>query len=228
MSSGSDEEKTEEPTFHRRQKAREEGQVVLSADLTGGLIFFMAAAAFAMYGADWFAQMGSAVTEPLTQLRRREWGTQETLDSVDWVWKKILALSGVICAAAWVLGTLAAAIQAGPGFNNKPIMPKLSRLSFASGLGKIFSMENGVKSFVTPMRLVTVIVVSGVYLYASAENISRDLKTNLHPGTRSAFSYISTLLVILSLTTLVFGVVCLLYTSPSPRDQRGSRMPSSA
>ena len=24
------------------------------------------------------------------------------------------------------------------------------------------------------------------------------------------------------------GVICLLYTSPSPRDQRGSRMPSSA
>ena len=30
-------------------------------------------------------------------------------------------------------------------------------------------------------------------------------------------------------TTLGFvAVVCLLYTSPSPRDQRGSRMPSSA
>ena len=26
----------------------------------------------------------------------------------------------------------------------------------------------------------------------------------------------------------LFGTVCLLYTSPSPRDQRGSRMPSSA
>ena len=25
-----------------------------------------------------------------------------------------------------------------------------------------------------------------------------------------------------------FGIICLLYTSPSPRDQRGSRMPSSA
>ena len=24
------------------------------------------------------------------------------------------------------------------------------------------------------------------------------------------------------------GIICLLYTSPSPRDQRGSRMPSSA
>ena len=27
---------------------------------------------------------------------------------------------------------------------------------------------------------------------------------------------------------LLMGVICLLYTSPSPRDQRGSRMPSSA
>ena len=26
----------------------------------------------------------------------------------------------------------------------------------------------------------------------------------------------------------VQGITCLLYTSPSPRDQRGSRMPSSA
>ena len=30
------------------------------------------------------------------------------------------------------------------------------------------------------------------------------------------------------LTIVTLVVVCLLYTSPSPRDQRGSRMPSSA
>ena len=29
-------------------------------------------------------------------------------------------------------------------------------------------------------------------------------------------------------TGVIRGVICLLYTSPSPRDQRGSRMPSSA
>ena len=28
--------------------------------------------------------------------------------------------------------------------------------------------------------------------------------------------------------TLAYNKICLLYTSPSPRDQRGSRMPSSA
>ena len=30
------------------------------------------------------------------------------------------------------------------------------------------------------------------------------------------------------LTVVVSPLICLLYTSPSPRDQRGSRMPSSA
>ena len=30
------------------------------------------------------------------------------------------------------------------------------------------------------------------------------------------------------LTLFIQSVLCLLYTSPSPRDQRGSRMPSSA
>ena len=32
----------------------------------------------------------------------------------------------------------------------------------------------------------------------------------------------------LNITTIDLSLSCLLYTSPSPRDQRGSRMPSSA
>ena len=32
----------------------------------------------------------------------------------------------------------------------------------------------------------------------------------------------------LNFGSIVVGIFCLLYTSPSPRDQRGSRMPSSA
>ena len=34
--------------------------------------------------------------------------------------------------------------------------------------------------------------------------------------------------LILLIVTTTFLIYCLLYTSPSPRDQRGSRMPSSA
>ena len=36
------------------------------------------------------------------------------------------------------------------------------------------------------------------------------------------------ILHLLGITVITFVFSCLLYTSPSPRDQRGSRMPSSA
>ena len=39
---------------------------------------------------------------------------------------------------------------------------------------------------------------------------------------------ITPLVAILGALSLGAGLACLLYTSPSPRDQRGSRMPSSA
>ena len=38
----------------------------------------------------------------------------------------------------------------------------------------------------------------------------------------------ATLLARIMLAALALAMLCLLYTSPSPRDQRGSRMPSSA
>ena len=49
-------------------------------------------------------------------------------------------------------------------------------------------------------------------------------------------SFVSSLVLLFTLTVAAvakdvkaaFVYICLLYTSPSPRDQRGSRMPSSA
>lgn len=207
MAEGSDENKTEEPTVYRREQAREEGQVVLSADLTGGIVFFMAAAAFSMYGREWISGMGVTLAEPLMFLRRRDWGIQDALQSVDWVGGKLLIFAGGISGAAWIVATLAAAVQAGPGFHNKPLQPKLSRLSFKSGLSKVFSMENGVKTFVTPLRLLTVLVVSGIYLYATYDGVSRDLNRHLRPATGAALSYVSVLILVLAITTLVFGLV---------------------
>ena len=40
--------------------------------------------------------------------------------------------------------------------------------------------------------------------------------------------FVLTITVMLNLVVLGYYKYCLLYTSPSPRDQRGSRMPSSA
>lgn len=205
--SGADENKTEEPTVHRREKAREEGQVVLSPDLTGGLVFFGAAVAFAIYGTGWVSSIADTISRPMMTLRRRDWGMTETLTSMNWLGGQLLFLAGGVAGAAWVLSTLTAALQAGPGFYKKPIIPKLSRLSFQSGFGKIFSMENGVKGIVTPLRLFTVLAVSGIYLYVVKDDLARDLQHDLRQSFVAAFGYVSQLILILSVATLLFGGV---------------------
>ena len=63
---------------------------------------------------------------------------------------------------------------------------------------------------------------------------SEEIKTSLKKGLKSTGCLIED--IGLSLSPMVYfaqfnldaDAVCLLYTSPSPRDQRGSRMPSSA
>ena len=61
-------------------------------------------------------------------------------------------------------------------------------------------------------------------IFEKSEELNIDLRAStFHPPT---LDYLDSLN--LSAPLIERGLICLLYTSPSPRDQRGSRMPSSA
>ena len=66
-------------------------------------------------------------------------------------------------------------------------------------------------------------LVNGFVEYGEYEEL-RDFKLTDHNGNE----FTNENLKQNKLNFLYFGYTCLLYTSPSPRDQRGSRMPSSA
>ena len=70
---------------------------------------------------------------------------------------------------------------------------------------EIKSNERKLKNFLKKLTFVALVTMSIYHFYASGFGTIRDI---LHRGIHISF--------------------CLLYTSPSPRDQRGSRMPSSA
>ena len=58
------------------------------------------------------------------------------------------------------------------------------------------------------------------------DNLGRDILANLIAGGRASMAVGWAAMILALLIGTLVG--CLLYTSPSPRDQRGSRMPSSA
>ena len=61
--------------------------------------------------------------------------------------------------------------------------------------------------------------------------MTRKKRTKLEMGHDAFLDIVANLVGILIILVVILGTqsqACLLYTSPSPRDQRGSRMPSSA
>ena len=64
----------------------------------------------------------------------------------------------------------------------------------------------------------------------SHEKLCRIMQKQTHDKIHKIETQISRLekIVLVSAGTLIMGMACLLYTSPSPRDRTRSRMPSSA
>jgi flagellar biosynthetic protein FlhB len=138
------ENRTEKATPRRRQKAREEGQVLRSRELSASLALLTLVMVLAwqpllswrdQWRALWCNLLTLAVSgdlqSPLPALR------QVALMAARWTLPAVCAATGV--------SALASIAQGGVNFSTKGLMPKLSRLSPASNLGRVFSL-GGVSS----------------------------------------------------------------------------------
>ena len=87
----------------------------------------------------------------------------------------------------------------------------------------------------TLIELMAVIVILGILATVVAVNVSPFLQRANLEKVRADISQLEKALELYKFNELTYPTTdqgiqsfCLLYTSPSPRDQRGSRMPSSA
>lgn len=137
----SSQEKTEEPTARRIEKAREEGQVPRSKDLNTTLVLLAGAfglLAFGSYGAEMIAKMAAfnfqferaAAFDPkimFSHLGASIW--QAALALLPWFFMVLLAaLVGPVSLGGWL-------------FSTKSIVPKFDRLNPISGLKRMFSVN---------------------------------------------------------------------------------------
>ena len=131
--------RTEKATPRRRQKAREEGQVVRSRELSGSLglmaaIMVIAWQPLLTWRDEWRAlwsklltQANSGDIQSMTPLLR-----ESALVAMRWTLPAMFAACG--------LSVLASVAQGGLVFSPKALMPKFDRFNPASNVGKIFSL----------------------------------------------------------------------------------------
>jgi flagellar biosynthesis protein FlhB len=131
-------QKTEKPTPRRRQKAREQGQVARSRDLSSILAV---SGAFGL-----IAWQGFAGIEAWRTLLRHalDFSSSDTFSPstplFTWIAWTVAKCAVPVMATAWTLSLVGSLAQGGVVFAGEALIPKVERLSPAQKLGQIFSL----------------------------------------------------------------------------------------
>lgn len=141
MAEDSDLEKSEAPTPHRLEKAREDGQIPRSRELTSVLMLLSGLAIILMSGSNMAQQLAAMLTQGLNFDHGMVSNDKQMLRQLGMLLRQaVLALLPIM--AGLVLVALAAPmLLGGILFSGKSIKFDLKRLNPLSGLKRIFSSQ---------------------------------------------------------------------------------------
>ncbi len=175
MSGDSSQEKTEQPSSRKLKKAREQGQVARSNDVSSALIMLFTVLYF-MLAWDWimdqFKEMFSIVprlyTMPFPQAV--EIGFKAMFESAMY---GIAVPFAMITVVAGILGNM---VQFGFVFSFDPVIPKPEKVSLSSGFKRIFSAKQFVTTLLSLLKTIIIGAILLIVLHMGLSELLHSIK----------------------------------------------------
>ena len=166
-------EKAFDATAHRRQQAREQGQVAFSQDLGSAMLLLVAGFLLLL--------MGGQIVEFTVGLMRRDLESVATLtadpDAMMLHWHQIMkGLATIVfpMMGYLVLGAVVTNLaQVGFMFLPDRLSPDFSRLSPAQGLKRIFSLTGTARLGFGLFKVIVITVVAGLVIWSRRDEVLR-------------------------------------------------------
>lgn len=160
------EEKTEQATPRRRLKAREEGQVAQSKDLTGAVALAAVVVVYRLGGSGIGQRIAQAVEAQFMALGSISF-TGEALAAQAWAWVGLIAVAVMpVAMVALIVGSTTGLFQTGFMFAPKRINPRADKLNPIEGLKRIFSL-NGLVEAAKGLLKVAIVAAIAYQVYNS-------------------------------------------------------------
>jgi flagellar biosynthetic protein FlhB len=150
------EEKTEEATPHRRQKAREEGQAPHSKDLTGAVALIAAVLVGRYAGSGLSGRVMSASAQQLSAAGRFDFTDGNLFELLGESLGIIGAAIMPLAVGAMVLAILATFLQTNFLFATKRVSPSADKLNPLEGFKRIFSLNGIVEAIKGLLKVIIV------------------------------------------------------------------------
>ena len=201
------EEKTEEPTSRRIEKAREDGQVLRSQDMTIAVVtigfiaslyslsFFLGPRFIALFKDSLIFSIDSLKDESALVVR---------LAMI--VGESYLVLSPVL-AISILLAIFGATALDGFVFSWKAIAPKASKINPISGLARIFGLKAVVELVKSVLKFSLVAVTAAIYLYSNYEQVLLFSRGDIASKIYDAVSFVLLGALIVSVALAVIAAI---------------------
>lgn len=166
-------ERNEEPTAQRLKKAREEGQIARSVELSTAALLVTATLFFSLAGGYMFSRLGALFTTQL-QFDRKVMDKAELLPAI--FFQSVLDGYTLILPVMILLAVVAAlstVLSGGLVFSLGMLAPKFSKLNPLSGLSRMF----GTKALIELVKSILKFGLISLILWNSVSNNIEDLVT---------------------------------------------------
>lgn len=158
-------EKSFDATPHRRQQAREQGQVAFSQDLGSAVLLLVGTSLLLYWGGEVIGAAKQFMESQLGDAAVEAYDHSDAVEQLYWLMRRfgepLLPILGMLLLAA-VLSTV---LQIGPLFLPDKLAFDASRISLLSGLKRILSLQGFAKLGFGIVKLIIVTAVAGVVLY---------------------------------------------------------------
>jgi len=164
-------EKSQDPTPHRRDEARKQGQVAYSQDLGSASLLIVAVLLLRYWGGDLITASGAFMKHQLGTVGSLAYHPsdviQQTQQITDTWMKALLPIIGML-AVAGVLGSI---LQTGLLFVPEKLQPDPARLNPLTGMRRIFSLTGAVKLSFGLVKVTIASTVAATVIYLRYQEV---------------------------------------------------------
>jgi flagellar biosynthetic protein FlhB len=168
MSDTSSEEKTEQPTRRRLERAREEGTVARAQGLPGAAIMVTAALFFMMAGGSMVGSMERSIRAGLALDPPSMRDPARLLGAAWHILAPPIQATAAFALLLMVIGVLASLGIGGLVFSTQLLMPDPKRINPLAGLGRLFSRDGLAEIVKSLIKLIVIGAVTYVVLRGAA------------------------------------------------------------
>ncbi|OAI52126.1 hypothetical protein AYO47_01270 [Planctomyces sp. SCGC AG-212-M04] len=162
MAGDSGQNRTEKPTPRRRQRARAEGDVAYSSDLTAAAGLAAVATLVQAGGESWAGALGLGIEKSLRTIAVSEWTFAHTCVVARWVAMQLMMTAGIVSIAVISLTVLAGIMQSGVRITMVSLQLKWERLFSGQGLTRMWSADSFAKTLTVLVKLTIITIVSAI------------------------------------------------------------------